>query len=82
MTTLLRRLDPPSLGQQLRAAPAMTHTLMAEIIDKACRRVSSPGQSERSTRLMRLIDSEAWTDAALALLEPRAADVAGPPHRL
>lgn len=69
MTALLRRLDPPSLSQQLRAASAMTRPLMAEIIDKACRRVSSPGPSERSTRLMRLIDSEAWTDAALALLE-------------
>lgn len=69
MTALLRRLDPPSLSQQLRAASAMTRPLMAEIIDKACRRVASPGQSERSTRLMRLIDSEAWTDAALALIE-------------
>jgi len=69
MTAILRRLDPPSLSHQLRAAPAMTRPLMADVIDKVCRRVASLGQSERTTRLMRLIDAEAWTDAALALLE-------------
>ncbi|MCJ9732605.1 hypothetical protein, partial [Bradyrhizobium sp. PRIMUS42] len=69
MTAILRRLVPPSLGEQLRATPAMTRPLMFEIIDKACRRVASFGQSERTTRLTRLIDAEAWTDAALALLE-------------
>lgn len=41
MTAILRRLDPPSLGQQLRATPAMTRPLMFEIIDRACRRVAS-----------------------------------------
>lgn len=69
MTAILRRLDPPSLGQQLRATRAMTRPLMFEIMDKACRRVASFGQSERITRLTRLIDAEAWTDAALALIE-------------
>lgn len=68
MTAILRRLDPPSLGQQLRATRAMTRPLMFEIMDKACRRVASFGQSERTTRLTRLIDAEAWTDAALALM--------------
>ncbi|MCK1736025.1 hypothetical protein IVA79_19285 [Bradyrhizobium sp. 138] len=69
MTAILRRLDPPCLSQQLRAAPAMTRPLMSDVIDKACRRVASFGQSERTIRLTRLIDAEAWTDAALALLE-------------
>ena len=69
MTAILRRLDPPSLGQQLRATPTMTRPLMFEIIDRACRRVASFDQSERTTRLTRLIDAEAWTDAALALLK-------------
>lgn len=69
MAALLRRLDPPSLGQRLRAAPAMTRPLMVDIIDKACRRIHSLGQSERAARLMRLIDAVAWTDAALALME-------------
>lgn len=38
---------------------------MLEIIDHACRRFPSLGQSER---MMRLIDAEAWADAALALM--------------
>jgi hypothetical protein len=42
---------------------------MFDVIDKACRRVHALGQSERTSRLMRLIDAEAWADAALALLE-------------
>jgi hypothetical protein len=69
MIAILRRLDPPSLSQHLRAAAGMTRPLMLEIIDKACPRVRSLGQSERTTRLIRLIDAGAWTDAALALLE-------------
>ena len=69
MTAVLRRLAPPSLDQQLRAAPAMTRPLMLDIIDQACRRFPSRGRSERSARIMRLVDAEAWTDAALALIE-------------
>ncbi|WP_375158965.1 hypothetical protein [Bradyrhizobium sp. RDT46] len=69
MTVILRRLDSPSLRQQLCAAPAMTRPLMFDVIDKACRRVRSLGQSERTDRITRLIDAEAWADAALALLE-------------
>ena len=69
MTAIFRRLGPPSLSQQLRAAPGMTRRLMFEVIDKACQRVRLPGHSERTGRLMRLIDGGAWTDAALALME-------------
>ena len=69
MTAALRRLDPPSLSPRLRAAPAMTPPLMHDVIDHACRRIPSLGDSERTTRIMRLIDVEAWADAALALIE-------------
>ncbi|MDH2344740.1 hypothetical protein [Bradyrhizobium sp. SSUT77] len=68
MTAALRRYDPPSLSERLRNAHAMTRPLMLEIIDHACRRFTSPGQSECSTRVMRLVDAGAWTDAALALM--------------
>ena len=64
-----RHYDPPSLGNRLRKAQGMTRPLMLEIIDKACRRYPSLGQSERTARVMQLIDAEAWTDAALALME-------------
>ncbi|GAA0004290.1 MULTISPECIES: hypothetical protein [Bradyrhizobium] len=69
MTAALRRFDPPSLSQRLHAAPAMTRPLMHDVIDYACRRIPSLGQNERTTRVMRLIDAEAWADAALALIE-------------
>ena len=69
MTVALRRYDPTSLSGRLRDAPAMTRPLMLELIDKACRRLPSLGQSERTARLTRLIDAEAWADAALALME-------------
>ncbi|WBL77121.1 hypothetical protein I3J27_29455 [Bradyrhizobium xenonodulans] len=69
MTAALRRLDPPSLNQRLRAAPTTTRPLMLDIIDHACRRFPSLGQSERTARVMRLVDVEAWADAALALME-------------
>jgi hypothetical protein len=42
---------------------------MLDIIDNACRRFPSLGQSQRTSRLMRLIDAEAWADAALTLME-------------
>jgi hypothetical protein len=69
MTAALRYYDPPSLSERLRDAHAMTRPLMLEIIDHACRRFPSLGQSERTARVMRLIDAEAWADAALALME-------------
>ena len=68
-TAALRHYDPLSLGNRLRNAQVMTQPLMLEIIDKACRRLPSLGRSERKARVMRLIDAEAWADAALALME-------------
>ena len=69
MTDLRHHFDPASLGELLRDAPAATRPLMLDVIDKGCRRFPSIGQSERTARLTRLIDAEAWADAALALLE-------------
>lgn len=69
MTAALRRYDPPSLGDRLCNAQALTRPLMIEIIETACQRISSLGQNSRTARLLRLIDAEAWTDAALVLIE-------------
>lgn len=49
------------LAGRLRGAPAVTTDLISQVIGKPSRRL--PGRIER------LIDSGAWTDAALALLE-------------
>ena len=69
MSTILQDFDPASLGERLRSAQAITRPLMLDLIEEACRRIPSLGPSERTTRLLRLIDAEAWADAALALLE-------------
>jgi len=69
MVAALQHYDPASLADRLRNAQAVTRPLMMEVIDKACRRFPSLGQSERTARLARLIDAEAWADAALVLLE-------------
>jgi hypothetical protein len=61
--------DPGALGDRLRNAPEANATLMAEIIDTVCRRFPSSGQSEKTARIEQLIRSEAWTDAALALID-------------
>ncbi|MCK1392937.1 hypothetical protein [Bradyrhizobium sp. 1] len=68
MTAALRHKDPPSLSARLRRAQTMTRPLMLDIVH-ACRRVASRGGSERTARVMRLIEAEAWADAALALME-------------
>ena len=42
---------------------------MSEIVGAACRRFPSIGQAEKTARIERLIGCEAWTDAALALID-------------
>jgi len=64
-------LETPStdLGEQLREACAVTAEFMSDIIRQTCRRFPSLGQSAKTDRIDRLIQSGAWTDAALALIE-------------
>ena len=69
MSLLSVHHDPLDLGDLLRDAHAMTGELMSEIIDAACRRFPSLGQSGKTGRIERLIGSGAWTDAALALID-------------
>jgi hypothetical protein len=57
------------LGERLRAAHRVTSELMSEVIGEACRRFPSMGQAEKTARIETLIGSEAWTDAALALVD-------------
>jgi hypothetical protein len=69
MTLLSKHRDPGELDDRLRDAHTVTSELMAEIIGETCRRFPSVGQSEKSERIERLIQTEAWTDAALALID-------------
>jgi hypothetical protein len=61
--------NPAELAERLRSADSVTAEIMSDVIGQACRRFPSLGQSEKSTRLERLLQSGAWTDAALALID-------------
>jgi hypothetical protein len=69
MPLLSEHRGPVELSDRLRAAHAVTAALMSDILSEACRRFPSAGQSEKTARIERLISSEAWTDAALALID-------------
>ena len=60
---------PPSSATGCAPPHAVTAELMSEVIGEACRRFPSMGQTEKTARIERLIGSEAWTDAALALID-------------
>jgi len=57
------------LADRLRDATAVTPALFRTVIATACRRFSSRGRSEEVARIERLIGVNAWTEAALALIE-------------
>ena len=69
MPLLSEHQNPAELVDRLRDAGVVTAELMSEIISKACRRFPSQGQSGKTARVERLIQSAAWTDAALALID-------------
>src|ERR1700733_9323369 len=61
---LLDRLD-----DELLAAPEAARAVFAKIIGSACSRIPVLGKSGKAARIDRLIESGAWTDAAMALIE-------------
>ncbi len=69
MLQLIKHHDLGELGVRLRDTREVDISLMAEILGTACRRFPSLGQSEKTARVERLIQSGAWTDAALALID-------------
>jgi hypothetical protein len=70
MLALSKRHDLRELDDQLRDAPEVTAGLMSEILAETRRRLPpSVGRTGKIARLERLIRSEAWTDAALALID-------------
>ena len=69
MSLLSEPQDPAELGDRLRNANAVTGEFLSDIIRQTCRRCPSEGQSGKTARVERLIQSGAWTDAALALID-------------
>ena len=69
MPLLSKHRDPGELDDRLRDAHAVTSELISEVIGETCRRFPSAGQTEKTARIERLIQTAAWTDAALALID-------------
>lgn len=61
--------DPAELGDRLRNAYAVTADFLSDIIHQTCRRLPSASPGGKTARIERLIQSGAWTDAALALID-------------
>src|SRR6202166_4819920 len=61
---LLARLD-----DELQAAPEAARAVFAKIIGSVCSRIPILSKSGKTARMERLIESGAWTDAAIALIE-------------
>jgi hypothetical protein len=61
--------DLGALTDRLRVADVTTSELMAEIVGATCRRFPPVRPTGKTARIARLIGSQAWTDAALALLD-------------
>jgi hypothetical protein len=69
MSLLAEPQNPAELVNRLRNAYAVTAEFLSDVISETCRRFPSTGQSGKTARIERLIQSGAWTDAVLALID-------------
>jgi hypothetical protein len=69
MTLVSERYELATLIDLLRDATSVTPRLIAEVIGSACRRFPSVGGATKTIRIRQLIDAQAWTDVALALID-------------
>jgi hypothetical protein len=69
MSILSEPLNPVEIGDRIRDACGVTAEFLAEIIGATCRRFPAQNPNTKSARVEQLIQSQAWTDAALALID-------------
>jgi hypothetical protein len=69
MSLLSEQQAIADLGDRLRDAGCVTAEFLSDIIRATSRRFPSANQNARAARVARLIQSRAWTDAALALID-------------
>jgi hypothetical protein len=69
MSPLSNSDNTPALTDWLRDARVVTAELVIALANSLCRRFPSAGQPTKSARIEQLIEAEAWTDAALALID-------------
>lgn len=58
-----------ALQDAIGRADGVTFELMSAVLDFACARSAAPYRVDRLSRIRQLIESQAWIDAALALIE-------------
>lgn len=69
MSLLLEQQASTELGDRLRDACSVTAEFLSDIIHASCRRFPSMDRNFKNARIERLIEAQAWTDAALALID-------------
>lgn len=69
MSILSEPLNSSEIGDRIRDACDVTADFLADIIGATCRRFPARSPNAKSVRVERLIQSSAWTDAALALID-------------
>jgi hypothetical protein len=69
MSLLSEQQASADLGDRLRNAGYVTAEFLSEIIHATCRRFPSMDRNFKNARIERLMQSQAWTDAALALID-------------
>jgi hypothetical protein len=69
MSLLLDQQINFDLGDRLRNAGYVTSEFLSDIVHASCRRLPSTNQTAKAARVEHLIQSQAWTDAALALID-------------
>src|SRR6201995_2937271 len=69
MSILSDATPAPEPGAWLRDADAVTAELFSALTESMCHRYPLAGPTTKTARIARLIAAEAWTDAALALID-------------
>ena len=69
MSLLVESQNPAEPGDRLRNAYAVTAEFLSDIMSQTCRHFPSANRSGKAARVERLIQSGAWVDAALALID-------------
>jgi hypothetical protein len=68
MSLSSERLSLDEMDARLGSARELTANLFSEVVDSACARFATLRNTQRAARAGQLIQSRAWTDAALELL--------------
>ncbi len=69
MQQALEHHELGELNDRLRGAAEVSAQLVSEVIETACRRFPSAGQTAKTARIEQLIDARAWTDVTLTLID-------------